>query len=107
MARFFLNFGKLLMISRRQRTVRKSVVFVFTNLLFLTSLIFLLEIALIILGLDNIVLPIPFLTGEFVSNLLFWVPIILVKGKTSLDKSNSNIFVQPIFDTIILLLEKL
>ncbi len=71
MARLLFNLGKLIMISRRQRRVRKSVVFLFTNLLVLAGIIFSVEILLIILGIENITLPIPALTNDFISKLVF------------------------------------
>jgi hypothetical protein len=71
MGRFLFGLGKLLMISRRQRRIRKGVVFLFTNLLFLIAFIFGLEILLIILGINNISLPIPFLTSDLLTKLLF------------------------------------
>lgn len=71
MGKFFFRFGKLLMISRRHRNVRKSVIFLFKNLLILAGLIFTLEIVLILLGVGDIILPIPFLSGDFLIDLLF------------------------------------
>ncbi len=71
MARFIVNLGKLLMISRRQRRVRKSLVLLYTNILVLIGIIFGLEIVLIFLGVENITLPIPFLTSDLVTKLLF------------------------------------
>ena len=71
MGRFFFNFGKLLMISRRHRSVRKTVIFLFTNLLILAGLIFTLEIVLILLGVGDVIIPLPFLSGDFLIDLIF------------------------------------
>lgn len=71
MARFIVNLGKLLMISRTQRRVRKGVIFLFTNILVLVGIVFALEIVLILMGMENITLPIPLLTSDLVTKLLF------------------------------------
>ena len=71
MGKFFFRVGNLLMISRRHRSVRRAVIFLFKNFLILAGLIFTLEIVLILLGASDIILPIPFLSGDFLIDLLF------------------------------------
>ncbi len=71
MGKFFVKVGNLLVISRRHRRVRKTVMFLFTNLLILAGLIFTLEIVLIFLGVGDVILPLPFLSGDFLIDLMF------------------------------------
>lgn len=71
MGKFFYNFGKLLVVSNKHRMIRKSVIFLFTNLLIVAGLLFSLEIVLILLGVGDIILPIPFLSGDFLIDLVF------------------------------------
>lgn len=71
MTKLFKKFGNVLVISRRHRHVRKSVIFLFTNLLVLAGLIFTLEIVLIFLGVGDIILPFQFFNGDFIKGLIF------------------------------------
>ncbi len=71
MGKFFVNVGNMLVISRKHRRVRKSVIFLFTNLLILAGLIFTLEVVLIFLGVGDVIIPLPFLKGESLINLVF------------------------------------
>jgi len=71
MARFFLQLGKLLVINRKHRSIRTTLILLFTNLLILAGIIFSLEIALILLGISDVMLPLPFLNARFLLNLIF------------------------------------
>ena len=71
MARFFLRLGKLLVINRKHRSIRTTVILLFTNLLVLAGIIFSLEIILILFGISDIILPIPFSSAKFLLTLIF------------------------------------
>jgi|LFRM01.1.fsa_nt_gb hypothetical protein len=57
MGRTLLKFGQMLMVSRRNRSVRQSIILLFTNILLFSGVVFTLEIILIFLGIGNIFLP--------------------------------------------------
>ncbi len=57
MSRFLSGIGQRLVISNRHKSVRRSLIFLTTNLLVFAALVFAVEIALILLGIGNIFLP--------------------------------------------------
>ncbi len=71
MTRLFKKAGNLVIISRRHGRVRKTLILLFTNLLVLAGLIFTFEIVLIFLGVGDVVLPFPFLSGDFIKDFVF------------------------------------
>lgn len=71
MAKAIVKLGKLLMISRKQRQVREGVVLFFINFLILAGLIFTMELFLICLGVGDIILPIPFLSNDLITKIIF------------------------------------
>jgi hypothetical protein len=66
-----LKLCNFLVISRKHRNVRKTIIFLFTNLLIFAGLIFTFEIVLIYLGVDNIAVPLPIFTSDFLQELVF------------------------------------
>jgi hypothetical protein len=54
----FLRLGRRLLISRKRQTVRGSVIFFLTHLLFFMGVIFTAEIALVMVGMNDIYIPI-------------------------------------------------
>jgi len=58
MLKKFLSIGDLILISRRKKSIRKSLIFLFSNFLLIIAIIFTLEMFLILLGINNIFLPI-------------------------------------------------
>lgn len=71
MGKLLLHIGQRLMISRRNRSVRQSIILLFTNILLLAGIIFTFEIALILLGVGNIFLPWTTKTMQMLHNLFF------------------------------------
>ena len=71
MSRFILGIGQRLVISNRHKSVRKGIIFFFTNLLLFAGLVFAVEIALILLGIGNIFLPWTRQALVFLNTLLF------------------------------------
>ena len=69
--KFFYRLARLLIISRRHRKVRSSVVFLFTNTFALLSISFAAAIALIGIGLAGISLPVPAALSRLAANILF------------------------------------
>jgi hypothetical protein len=58
MLKKFLSIGDLILISRSKKSIRKSLIFLFSNFLLIIAIIFTLEMFLILLGINNIFLPI-------------------------------------------------
>jgi len=71
MRHFFLRLGEGLFFSRKHKSVRGGVLFVFTNLLVLAAFIFLIEIVLVFLGMDNFFIPLTHPISEFLSKVMF------------------------------------
>jgi hypothetical protein len=71
MTKFLKLIGSRLMISHRHRTVRQSMIFLFTNILLLAGLIFLIEIALILLGVGDIFIPPTLQITKFLKSIFF------------------------------------
>jgi len=69
--KFFYRLARLLLISRRHREVRSSVVFVFTNTFGLLSFSFAVTSILIAIGLAGIHLPIPDPLARLAVTILF------------------------------------
>lgn len=57
MGKLILAIGQRLVISNKNKSVRKGFVLFLTNLLLFSGLVFTVEIALILLGIGNIFLP--------------------------------------------------
>lgn len=70
MARLFFGFARRLLVSKRHRRVRHSVVFLYTNLLLAASLVFALEVVFIYLGIGDTVLPLTKPVREFLAGLV-------------------------------------
>ena len=71
MRRFFLRLGEGLFFSRKHKSVRGGILFLFANILMLISVIFIIEIVLVFLGMDNFFLPLTHPISEFLSKLVF------------------------------------
>ena len=71
MRRFFLRIGEGLFFSRKHKSVRGGILFLFANILMLISVIFIIEIVLVFLGMDNFFLPLTHPISEFLSKLVF------------------------------------
>jgi|WetSurMetagenome_2_1015567.scaffolds.fasta_scaffold1167267_2 hypothetical protein len=71
MRHFFIRLGKGLIFSRRHKSVRGGVLFLFSNLLVIGSVIFLIAIVLIFLGMDNFFIPLTHAISEFLSKVVF------------------------------------
>ena len=57
MAKIFLQLGGLLLFNNRHKSVRRGVIFLFTNFLLVAAVIFTVEIILIFLGVGNVFVP--------------------------------------------------
>lgn len=66
----FSKLGNLLMISRKHRRVRTTLIFLFTNSLILASVIFLVEIIVILFGIYDVSLHLP-IRSDILRDLLF------------------------------------
>jgi hypothetical protein len=71
MRHFFLRIGEGLFFSRKHKSVRGGILFLFANILMLISVIFIIEIVLVFLGMDNFFLPLTHPISEFLSKLAF------------------------------------
>lgn len=71
MTKFFLKMGHFLVFSKRHKSIRGGVVFLFANFLLLASIVFIVEIILIFLGMGNVFLPLTRAISEFLSKLVF------------------------------------
>jgi hypothetical protein len=63
--------GHFLVFSKRHKSIRGGVVFLFANFLLLASIVFIVEIILIFLGMGNVFLPLTRAISEFLSKLVF------------------------------------
>ena len=71
MSKFFLALGHFLIFSKKHKSLRGSIVFLFANFLLLASIVFILEIALIFLGMGNVFLPLTRTVSDFLTGLVF------------------------------------
>jgi hypothetical protein len=71
MARNLLEIGQRLIISNRRSSVRRGFVLIMANLFLLAGLVFAVEIALILLGIGNIILPWTRQALDFLNRLVF------------------------------------
>jgi hypothetical protein len=71
MTKFFLKMGHFLVFSKRHKSIRGSIVFLFANFLLLASIVFVVEIILIFLGMGNVFLPLTRAVSDFLSKLVF------------------------------------
>jgi len=71
MTRVFFNIGKFLVFSRRHKNVRRGFITLCTNLLILSAVVLMLEIALILMGTGDVFLPITNATRTFLTRLFF------------------------------------
>jgi hypothetical protein len=71
MSKFFLTLGHFLIFSKKHKSIRGSIVFLFTNFLLLVSIVFIVEIVLIFLGMGNVFLPLTRTVSDFLSGLVF------------------------------------
>jgi hypothetical protein len=71
MGHFFLRLGEGLFFSRKQKSVRGGILFLFANVIVLISVIFAIEIVLVFLGMDNFFIPLTHPISEFLSKLVF------------------------------------
>lgn len=71
MAELLLRFGNRLVFSRRHNCVRRILVFLATNALLIAGIVFAFELALIVLGLEEVFVP---LTGDTVRWLTGLLP---------------------------------
>ncbi|MDD5673494.1 MAG: hypothetical protein PHC61_04985 [Chitinivibrionales bacterium] len=71
MGKIFMQLGSLVVFNRREKTVRGGLIFILTNLLLLSAVVFVLEIVLIALGINDIFLPLTQAAHQMLSRLLF------------------------------------
>jgi hypothetical protein len=71
MTRFFVKAGRFLIISRRNRRVRNSAIFLFKNFFVLGAAIVMAEVLLIYLGVNGTYLPLPHRLMSAVARLIF------------------------------------
>ncbi|MBD3344500.1 MAG: hypothetical protein GF401_05505 [Chitinivibrionales bacterium] len=71
MARLLIKFGRRLVVSKRHKQVRSSIIFLFTNFLGTMSILFAIEVLLIMCGLENICLPINYGAIDILSKVIF------------------------------------
>jgi hypothetical protein len=71
MTKFILKAGHFLVFSKRHKSIRGSIVFLFANFLLLASIVFVVEIILIFLGMGNVFLPFTRAVSDFLSKLVF------------------------------------
>lgn len=71
MADLILRLGGRLVFSRRNQCVRRSVVFLVANALVVAGVVFALELLVILLGLENVFLPLTSDTLSFLTRLFF------------------------------------
>lgn len=70
MGKLLLLIGQRLMISNRNRSVRQSLIFIFTNILLLAGIIFTVEIVLILCGVGDVFLPMTYKAIKFLKDLI-------------------------------------
>lgn len=71
MPKFFLDFGHFLVFSKKHKSIRGGIVFLFANFLLLAGIVFIVEIILIFLGMGNIFFPLTRTVSDFLSRLVF------------------------------------
>jgi len=71
MTRILLNIGWRLMISKRHRSVRQSLILLITNFFILSGVVFTVEIVFILLGIGNISFPLTRRSLEIISRIVF------------------------------------
>ncbi len=71
MADLILRLGGRLVFSRRHQCVRRSVVFLIANALVVAGVVFAVELLVILLGLENVFLPLTSDTLSFLTRLFF------------------------------------
>jgi hypothetical protein len=71
MSKFILKLGHFLVFSKRHKSIRGGIVFLFANFLLLASIVFIVEIILIFLGMGNVYLPLTRAVSDFLSKLVF------------------------------------
>jgi len=69
MAELILRIGNRLMFSRRNRCVRRSVILLFTNFMIAASVVFILEVALILLGIGDVFIPLTHNTRDILAKI--------------------------------------
>jgi hypothetical protein len=67
---FFSKLGNFLMIRRKHRRVRTTLIFLFTNSLILASVIFLVELIVILFGIYDVSLHLP-IRSDILRDILF------------------------------------
>jgi hypothetical protein len=72
MAQFFLRFSRFLMVSRRHKRVRGSVIFLFRNFLLVVAALLTAEVVLICMGIFGMYLPLPGQVWEVLLRAAFW-----------------------------------
>jgi hypothetical protein len=70
-AKIFLQLGGLLFFNHRHKSVRRGVIFLFTNLLLVAAVIFTVEIILIFLGVGNVFVPLTSSVRGLLTKLVF------------------------------------
>lgn len=70
MAKLFFRFGRLIVISRTQKQIRGTVVFLLRNFFLAVGILLTLEVILITMSLSGIVLPLPTKVMEVLSSLV-------------------------------------
>jgi hypothetical protein len=71
MGRFFIRLGEGLFFNRKHKSVRGGIIFISANLLLLASVVFIIEIILVFLGMDNFFVPLTHPVSEFLSKVVF------------------------------------
>jgi hypothetical protein len=69
MAELILRWSKRLFLSQRRRCIRDSVVWLLTNALLVAGVVFAFELLVILLGLEDIFLPLTQETVSFLTRL--------------------------------------
>ncbi len=71
MRHFFLRLGEGLIFSRKHKSVRGGVLFLLANLLVIAGIVFIVELVLVFLGMDNFFIPLTRTISEFLSKVVF------------------------------------
>ena len=71
MGRNLLEIGQRIIISNRHSSIRRGFLLIMGNLFLLAGLLFAVEIALILLGIGNIILPWTRQSLDFLNRLVF------------------------------------
>lgn len=67
----FLNLSNILIISRKNNSVRRGVLFLLSQILIFSGIVFTLEIILVFLGIGDVFIPLTRSVREFLSNWIF------------------------------------